>query len=209
MKTTITATGKLFKIGLRQVLRDGMLFAMLPAPFLTGVLFKFGIPLLDALLKRELSFSLEPWFGLIDGLLLYMTPLLLAMIPSFLLLEERDEGIADFYRITPAGGLAYYMARLGLPMLWAFACSIVVGALFTLTVVSPVVLVAACLICTAAGIIMALGISHFAKNRVEGLALSKLTGLSLLGLLAAWFVPAPYAWLFGVMPSYWLGVLLK
>ena len=209
MNATINFAGKLFRIGMRQIIRDGMLFALLPAPFLMGALAKFGIPPLDALLARQFGFSLQPWYGLIDGLLLYLTPTLLGMISTFLMLEERDEGIADFYNITPAGGRAYHIARLGLPMAWAFVCSLVVGAIFTLRALAPMVLLGACLISAAAGALMTLGVSRFAKNRVEGLALSKLTGLSLLGLVAVWFIPAPFSWFFGFMPSYWLGILLQ
>ncbi len=209
MKAMKNTALKLFVIGLRQVLRDGMLFAMLPAPFLMGALFKFGVPPLDAILTRQFHFTLQPWYGFIDALLLYMAPMFLGMVSAFMLLEERDEGIIDFYNISPAGGLPYLTARLGIPMLWAFVCSLLVGTIFTLTNISFIVLIISSLVSTASGILLTLGISHFAKNRVEGLALSKLSGLSLLGLIAVWFVPAPYERIFAFLPSYWLGLLLK
>ncbi len=175
MKKTFHTTFKLFSIGFRQIVRDGMLFAMLPSPFLIGAFFKFGIPPLNEMLTEKLHFSLLPWYGFVDALLLYMTPMLLGMVSAFMLLEERDEGIIDFYNITPAGGRPYYTARLGLPMLWACVCTLLVGTIFTLTNISFIVLIISSLVSTASGILLTLGISHFAKNRVEGLALSKLS----------------------------------
>ncbi len=98
----------LFRVGLRQISRDGMLFALLPAPVLLGLVLKLGVPLLP--------FSIQPWYGLADGVLICLTPALTGMISAFLLLEERDTGVAAFYQVTPAAGYSYLLARLGIQL---------------------------------------------------------------------------------------------
>ncbi len=202
-------TGELFAIGLRQILRDGMLFVLLPAPFLVGLFFKVGMPLANDLLTRQYGFSLLPWYGLADALLLCLAPMFVAMVAAFLLLEERDEGLFDFYCVTPANGRPYWLARLGIPMLWGFVSTLVAGLLFRLSGLPGAAVLAGTAISVLAGILLAMGLASLAKNRVEGLALSKMAGLGLAGLVAAWFVPAPYAWLLGFMPSYWVGLIAK
>ena len=47
-----------------------------------------------------------------------------------------------------------------------------------------------------------------AGNRVEGLALSKLMGISFLGLILIWFIPAPYSYFMAFLPSFWIGKIL-
>ena len=56
---------------------------------------------------------------MIDGFLLCLTPMFMAMICAFLLLEERDDGLCAYYQITPAAGKAYLAARIGIPMVCA------------------------------------------------------------------------------------------
>ena len=126
-------TGKLFKIGLRQIAKDGMLLVLIPAPFLAGIFFKFAIPYINTILIKKFAFSITPWYGLMDGMLICLTPMFVAMISAFLLLEERDEGLSAFYQITPAEGRSYLFARIGLPMIWAFFITMTVAAVFKLS----------------------------------------------------------------------------
>lgn len=198
----------LFKNGLKQISRDGMLMVLILAPFLVGAFFKFAVPFIDTILTMRLSFSLTPWYGLIDGMLMCLPPMFVAMAAAFLLLEERDEGLGAFYPITPVGGYAYLLARIGLPMLGAFVITVIVTSIFDLSSLSIGVILSGSLISSFTGISLAMMVVSMAGNRVEGLALSKLMGISFIGLFSIWFVPAPYRCLLAVLPSFWIGKLL-
>jgi len=202
-------TIRLFKMGMRQITRDGMLFALLPAPFLLGLFVRFGVPFVDFLLQRELSFSIQPWYSLADAMLLAMTPLLLGMSSAFVLLDEKDEGTGLYYQITPVGGYAYLGARIGIPMIWSFLCSIFVTMVFGISGAPFARVAAAALISSLLGLSVSMMVVSFAGNKVEGLAISKLSGIILIGLAAVWFVPAPYRYLASFLPSYWLGDLVQ
>lgn len=130
----MSAVAKLFVIGLRQIVRDGMLLLLVPAPFLMGAALRMLLPLAHSILAREMGFSLLPWYNLSDAFVMAMTPLLTATACAFLILDERDEGIGIYYGITPAGGRSYLLARLAVPMAWAFLSSVVVIWLFGLAV---------------------------------------------------------------------------
>ena len=201
-------TMKLFQIGLRQIAKDGMLFVLIPAPFIVGLAFRFGIPLTNRLAEDMFSFSFSPWYGLVDGFLVMLTPLFAAMIAAFLMLEERDEDIGAFYQITPVEGYAYLTARIGVPMLWAFVSSLAVLSLFRLSELSWSTILSSSVISTLTGISMSMMVVSFAANRVEGLALSKLMGISFLGLFIVWFAPAPYSFFASFLPSFWVGKVI-
>ena len=201
-------TMRLFQIGMRQTARDGMLFALLPAPFLVGLIFKFALPLANGIMTDRFGVTLIFWFPLADGLLACLTPAFAAMASAFLLLEERDEGIGAFYQVSPAGGHAYLAARLGLPMLWAYAATAAALSLFCLTALPLTLVLALSALGSLTGAALAMMVVSLAGNRVEGLALSKMMGVSFLGLFLAWFQP-PYASLSAWLPSYWVGMLLR
>lgn len=199
---------KLFFVGLRQILRDGMLLLLLPAPFLMGAALRILLPLANSTLMRELNVALTPWYPLSDALVLSMTPIMTALICALVILDERDEGTGIYFNITPAGGRAYLMARLGLPMVWAFLSSVLVILLFGQAVTNFSVILAVTVIGTLQGIISCMLLVTLAGNKVEGLALSKLTNLFLLGLPVPWLIEAPHRYLFSFLPSFWMGEII-
>jgi fluoroquinolone transport system permease protein len=204
----MTQTMKLFHMGIKQIFKDGIMIVLLPTPILVGLLFKFGIPFGNALLEAQFSFSLTPWYGLVDGILICLTPMFMAMISAFLLLDERDEGVGAFYQITPTAGYTYLMARVGLPMLWALVMTNITILFFNISGLGMAILLTSSFIGALIGIGMSMMVVSLAGNRVEGMALAKLIGASLLGLPLVWFVPTPYAYFFAFLPSFWLGKII-
>ncbi len=201
-------TIKLFRIGLRQIARDGMLLVLLPAPLLVGMIFKFTIPFANGILSDKLSFSLLPWYGLVDGMLICLTPMFTAMVSAFLMLEECDEGISAFYQITPAGGYSYLSARIGIPSVWAFTTTVIIVGWLNISNLPTAVVWTCSFISTLEGIALFMMLVSTAGNRVEGLALSKLMGVSLLGLPLVWFAPAPHSYFSTFLPSFWIGKII-
>lgn len=208
MEMKMNTSFKILQIGLLQTLRDGILLILLPAPFLLGVIMKIGIPIVNTILIEKLNFTISPWYNLLDALLITMTPCLVSMICAFVMLEERDEGTMAYYSITPAAGYNYFIARIVLPMIWAFLCTILVKLLFGLTYCSIPKLLGLAVISSLHGAAIAMLLVTFAGNRVEGLALSKLVGVFLLGLPVVWFVAKPYQYFAAFLPSYWISRIL-
>ena len=202
------AAWKIFLMGMGQVVRDGMLLLLLPAPFLMGAALRFILPPLDGILGREFNFSLQPWYPLSDGFLLSMTPIMIAMACAFIVLDERDEGVGLYYRVTPSGGNNYLAARIGLPMIWAYFSSVVVVLLFGLALDRILFTAAVSFIAVLQGILSFMLLVALSGNRVEGLALAKLTNIILLGLPVPWFFEAPYKYAAGFLPSYWIGEMI-
>jgi fluoroquinolone transport system permease protein len=202
-------TFRLFKMGLRQTTKDGMVFVMIPAPFLLGFVIKFGLPFVNQLLEKNLSFSIVPWYSMADAMLVALTPMFLGMVSAFILLEERDEGTGLYYQITPVEGYSYLVARVGFPMLWGFLSSLAAVLLLGISKTPFLDILLAAIISTILGTAIAMMVVSFAENKVEGLAISKLSGIIFIGLFAVWFAPEPYAYFGGILPTYWLGDIMK
>lgn len=201
----MSAVSKLFWMGFRQIVRDGMLLILLPAPFLMGAALRLLLPFANTLTMREIGLSLVPWYPLSDAIVITMMPIMTAMISAFLMLDERDEGIGAYYAITPAGGTSYLAARIGLPMAWSLISSVIVLHLFALNQIGVSVFLPLVFIATLLGIAIAMLLVTYAGNKVEGLALSKLAGLFTLGIPAAWFLQSPTKIVFSFLPSFWIG----
>lgn len=200
-------TFNVFSIGMRVVMRDAVMLVLIPAPFLVGITFRLIFPWLNHWLITRINFSIVSFYPLLDSLMILLTPTLLTMSSAFLLLEECDEGIGGYYQITPARQLPYLTARIGLPALWGFLCSILVTVLFGLSGFSLQIIAASAFVAVLFGCGIAMMIVSLAANRVEGLALSKLTGITMVGLIIAWFIPDSWRWFASILPSFWLGEL--
>ena len=50
---------------------------------------------------------------------------------------------------------------------------------------------------------MALFLGSFAQNKVQGFALTKVTGAVLFPPILAWLLPSSWNWLYGILPTFW------
>jgi fluoroquinolone transport system permease protein len=165
--------------------------------------------MLQPVLMNAFSFDLTPWYSLADMLLLTLTPMLAGMLCGFLMLDERDEGLGEYYSVTPLGGAGYIASRLALPVLWSIVIAPLLMMLFSLT--HPDMLRVLCIAVTGGlfGAVNTLMLLSFANNKVEGLAVSKIMGLTMLPMIVPIITNSPWGLIAGVFPAYWLGALLQ
>ena len=199
----LTAIRALGPVDLRSIWRDPMLrwFAFLPLA-LALVLRLLAEPLLGRLstwLDVDLAWAIEPLLGFI---LLMIAPALTGIVIGFLLLDHRDEGTLAALGVTPLTTSGYLAYRLTVPMLVAFAATLLMFPLTGVPVRTGVVVLAA-LAAAPAAPLLALFLAAFARNKVQGFALMKASGVLIWPPVAAVFVPMPWQLLFGISPVYW------
>lgn len=206
MKTFITATRQFFA----QIWAESMLAALIFVPVIMGLVFRVGLPALDGYLGLRLGRTalLVPFYPVFDLLLAVMTPLMFTAAGALVVLDEADSGLSRALAITPLGRGGYLASRIGAPALIATLYCALILALFNLSGLGAArnLLLSVC--CGALGAVVGLMIPALAKNRVEGLAYSKLSGLFVLGLPAALLTPSPLKYLAGVLPSFWMTELV-
>lgn len=139
-------------------------------------------------------------------LALMIPAVLIGWVTGFLLLEDRDEGMLLALDVTPVGKSGFLAYRATITALLSVAVTLYAWQLILPEVGLHVILgLTAVVALNAVG--AAVVLPAIARNKVEGLALTKLTNLiSVVPLLAA--IPSPWRFLAGAIPSYWVGELI-
>lgn len=187
--------------------RDIMLFAACLAPILAGVLFRFVLPTLEAafIVCFHVQAVLSPYYRLIDVFFAMLSPTLLCFVSAMVVLEEADERTAGYLFVTPLRKTGYLLARFGVPAALAFLATAVLLPVFKLTVLSPMTIILFAAGGTLQGVIAALFIVTLSCNKLEGMAVAKLSALILLGAAGPFLIEdkaqAALLWL----PSFWMG----
>lgn len=184
-----------------------MLAACLIAPIAMAVLFRYGVPALESWLCRTLLTAqvLAPYYALFDLLLSLMTPLMLCFAGVMVVLEELDDSTATYLMVTPLGKAGYLASRLVVLTALSVLYEIALMAIFTLSGMSLWMNALSALVNALVSVSVAMLVIGFARNKVEGMALIKLSGFFMLGYLGAYFMQGPVQYLAGVLPGYWLG----
>ena len=195
-----------FRMFLVQIFSDAMLVVVCIAPLLAGLAFRFGVPFLEKLIEQYLGLYsvLSPYYLLFDLFLAILSPFMLCFASSMVMLEERDEGVGLYMAVTPAGRNGYLISRLVIPAMLSAPASAVVLLLFGLSGLSfgDSVLLSLCMPLVA--MIFSLLITSFSGNRVEGMALAKLSGIMLAALAVPFFIQSPWKYLSGFLPTFWI-----
>jgi fluoroquinolone transport system permease protein len=131
-----------------------------------------------------------------------MTPVLIGMMSGLMLLEERDGEMLTYYAITPLTKKGFLMYRLFFPMLIGFVVSLIVMFIVHLVPIDWKRCLVLWLMMFEAPVV-ALFIASFAKNKVEGLALAKVTTFLLTTPLVIHFVDSKWSMLGMLLPPYW------
>ncbi|KRE96496.1 hypothetical protein ASG89_31285 [Paenibacillus sp. Soil766] len=187
---------------MRQISKDPMLMASLLGPLALIVCARFILPLLSEWIAKAYGFRLTDYNDFIATFLLLIVPLLPGTMAGLLILDERDENIISYYAITPLTREGYFRYRLMLPSLLAVLLTtlfLLFSGITNMQMENPFTLILLALEAPC----IAMFLAAFADNKVEGLALSKVTGLLFVGPIIVSFVPEPWQYVGVIVPTFW------
>ena len=198
-----------FNMFIRQISKDSMLFVVCAAPILAACFFRFGIPFVEELLCEYFNKAaiLSPYYLLFDLLLSVLTPFMFCFASSMVILTEYDENMISYLAVTPVGKKGYLISRLIFPAAISFFVSVILMLRFVLTEWLFSMILATCLLTCILSVAVSLLLVSYSHNRVEGMALSKLSGLVMMGLPIPFFLLSDAQYLFSVLPSFWIAKL--
>jgi fluoroquinolone transport system permease protein len=194
-----------FALFIKQILKDSMLAAVCAATILTAFFVRFGVPEIEDFLCGYFRKSsvLADYYLLFDLFLALISPYMLCFASSMMMLTEYDENMTSYLSVTPVGKKGYILSRLAFPCIIAFILSVVLIQGFSLTDWSMSSIIIVSLLSCACSAAVALLLFVFSHNRVEGMAVAKLSGLLMLGLPVPFFITSPIQYLFAPLPSFW------
>jgi fluoroquinolone transport system permease protein len=182
----------------RSIRRDSMLRGLLILVFLLALLTRWLVPWISARFELDLA----PHYPLImSALVVFLAPVLIGFIVGMLLLDERDEGTLQAISVTPLPMWQYLSWKLSLPVAatsvltvlmfpmvglipfrWSYLMAVIVGAMW-----AP--LLALIMVC-------------FARNKLQGFVLMRVSNLLLVIPMLAWFFPR-WEPALACFPTYW------
>jgi len=196
---------RLAAVDAKTLFRDPMLLFMLAAPLLILAALRFAAPYGLALLPEDAGPGASAVAAVVSAVALLLVPLLPGTMAGLLLLDERDERLVAALAVTPLTKNGYFKYRLSVPFAlsaaYAGALPFVSGLLppeanaFALL---PAALSAA-LLAPAFAVLM----GALAANKLEGLAISKLSGWVVFAP-ALLLAPEPAQWIGALLPTYWI-----
>ncbi|MBR0600372.1 ABC transporter permease [Sinanaerobacter chloroacetimidivorans] len=199
-----------FSMFIRQIIKDSMLIAVIIAPLLAALFFRFGIPAVESLLCEfflETSI-LADYYLLFDLVLSMITPYMFCFASSMVMLTEFDENMTGYLAVTPVGKRGYVLSRLLFPGFLSFLASLLLLKFFSLTQWTWDMMITVCFLSGMLSIAISLLLFSLSHNRVEGMAMAKLSGLLMLGLPVPFFLLSKVQYLFTPLPSFWIAKIM-
>jgi fluoroquinolone transport system permease protein len=186
------------------VLREPLLMTAVVMSVVPAIVFAFTRQVMDD--AAVAAFGIEAISRHVALVVLVLPAVLVGWVTGFLLLEDRDEGMLLAIDVTPVGKTGFLLYRVAITAL--IGGGLTAGAI-PLVVPNIGVVEGLLLVGTIAAecVLAAIILPAVARNKVEGLALTKLTNIAAMVPLMA-LIPSPWRFLGGVAPPYWIGELL-
>jgi fluoroquinolone transport system permease protein len=195
-----------FLLFINQITKDAMLFMASLAPFLCGLFIRFGIPYAEKLLTEYFHYEeiLAPYYLLFDLMLAVLTPLMFCFVSAMVILGEIDDKISGYLAVTPLGKNGYLISRLGIPMVLSIVVTSIVLMIFSLTELSIFMIISVSITVSLIGLLVSLMVVTLSNNKVEGLAVTKLSGIMMIGIPVPFFIDQNIQYICSLLPTYWL-----
>lgn len=200
-----------FQMFIRQIAQDSMLAAVCIAPILAACFFRFGIPFAEKLLcgAFHMQTILSNYYLLFDLFLAVLAPYMVCFASALVMLTEYDENMTAYMALTPVGKRGYILSRLAFPAALSFIVSSILLPVFSLTRWQLPLVLLVCLLSSGLSMIVSLLIFSFSHNRVEGMAMAKMSGLMMLGLFVPFFLTTDAQYLCSPLPSFWIAKICR
>ncbi|MEX0957192.1 MAG: hypothetical protein WDZ83_18515 [Rhizobiaceae bacterium] len=196
--------GRLFASDAMNVSRDptlmfGTLLSIMPA-----IAFHFGAEAMDRAAVAALGLDLLSRY--VAPVAICLPAFIIGWVTGFLFLEDRDDGPLLAVDVTPVGKGGIMTYRITVAAILAVAVTSIGAPIMLPEAGWPMWALLSVLVAMQA-VASALVLPALARNKVEGLAITKLTNIVAIAPLLAVF-PSPLRYLGGIVPTFWVGELL-
>lgn len=201
---------ELIRADFRNILRDPTLLTAAFAPFLLLFVVIAGIPWATTYAVDRWSVDLTAHHRIIQIFFTLIVSLVYGIISAFIILEERDEEILSYIRITPLSMKGYLLYRIG------FAYFSTMGAVLVLTTALRVTNAFSLFdsiylfaVVPLESILLTLVVTTFARDKVEGLAIAKIAGILPFAAVGAFYLGSAWKLLLLIVPPAWITMTVE
>lgn len=180
---------------------------------LFAILMAFAPAIGIAIWRIQINAAAFDAFGLADftryimPMIISLPAFLIGWVTGFLLLEDRDDGPLLALDITPIGKGGFFIYRTSITAIVTIIITLLAMSLLMPETGWMMRMLIAILIAIEA-VCAAFILPAIARNKVEGLAVTKLTNIAAIIPLLA-IIPSPWRYLGGIIPTYWIGEIFQ
>ncbi|MCF6302164.1 MAG: hypothetical protein L3J13_03005 [Devosiaceae bacterium] len=195
---------QLVRADTRNILRDPTLLTVLAISALPAILFFFYAHWMDQTAKA--AFGLENISTYAAPIFFILPSYLIGWVIGFLILEEKDEGSLLALSVTPVGKIGIITYRAALVFIVILLIGLVTAPIF-FPDKGPVTRGVFSLFISLQAVMVTFILPALAKNKVQGLALTKAINIFTITPLLA-IIASPFRYLAGIFPGFWIGEYL-
>lgn len=204
MNKTLKILRSLGPIDLRGIRRDSMLSWMILIPILSALIMRWAVPALTIALIQRYDFNLAPYYPvLLAYFFVIMSPIIFSVLVGFLLLDEKDDRTLTALQITPLSINSYLAYRVAVPVILTIVLMFIIFPLANLGELAFGPLLLTAISAAPMSPMFAMYLASMAENKVQGFALTKLSGFVLFIPIFAYFIDSGWEIVFGIIPTYW------
>ncbi len=183
----------LYKSDLKNVRRDPILvYSIISLPIIMLVVRFFKDQILT-----------EQFFAVAVLFTMFLGPIIFGMIPSFILLDEKDDKVLEAIRVLPVSTLTFLSYRMLNGVLLSFIYAIAAPYITSFTGIPLDALILCSILLALETPIVALMIMNYADNKVEGVAVIKIINAILMTPFLAYIISPEWSKILLPVPSYW------
>jgi fluoroquinolone transport system permease protein len=187
------------------IARNQLLLFAISAPFLLILFLRLIFPLISGYVLFKTGFQLENYYTHVAITTVSVIPMIFGMVSAFLHIYETDTHILQVIDGTPSDLKRFFCLRMIVPAILSFFM-----VLLTIVLTVPVptegwlrTIYVSLLLCVQSPLVF-LFIGSFAKNRIQGLVLSKLYGIFLVAVPLGLLLHHPWNYFSFFSPLYWI-----
>lgn len=188
-----------FKSDMKNTFRDPSLIMVLCAPLLVILMVRFGFPILLEYVPDATDYRRE-----IVSFFVMLCSIFPGIAMSFILLDEKDVQLFPVMKVTPVSFSGFLLVRLSFMVLLGFVISLLLLLLNGVFAVKTIEAIQFSILAGLNSPILILLISHFAKNKIEGMTLLKVSNIILMLPIIIFFFDAKWEFILGILPPFWV-----
>lgn len=198
---------KLITSQIKRIGKDNLLLLLSVYPLILAVVGRFLVPFLrESFLDK---FDLIIHYPAIAAFFILANPYIYGALAAFLLLDEREVNVLQVIRVTPITLNKYLMIKVAFFTAISFVSGLAIIKLINLVDISLFESIYINALLSLAAPFNLILINAFAKNRVEGFALVKGSGILIMLPLLAFYIPEQFNLMAGIVPGYWPAMAIR
>lgn len=180
-------------------LRDPLMGFMVFYPILFGVIGRYVLPLI----AENTGFSIEHFADLIVVILVLLVPHVYGALIGFSILDDRDDHILSSIHVTPLGIHQFLSFRMTVVLILSFIATTYVIWFSNIGDLTFAHIIAIAFLVSLAAPMTGLFINALAKNKIEGFAVMKGTGMIIIFPIVSLFFLDKKELFFSFAPGFW------